>query len=104
MKTQDIESDELSTLWTMKQHCDELQDLIERIHQVEDQNNYRSCHPFDSHKMTDLREDSLEEDSQEDSQEEEDTQEEEEYHQEDHQEVVGDHRQCLCCKSIKENW
>jgi len=79
---------------------------------VEDQNAYQNCHPFDSHKTTNLGEDSQkEEDSlaeedfleEEDSPEEEDTREEEEYHLEDHQEVVGDHHRYLCHKFIKEN-
>jgi len=84
---------------------------------VEDQNNFPSCHLFDSHKMINQGEDPPEEgDSLEDSPEEEDsrevedspeaedTQEEEEYHLGDHQEAVGDHHHCPCHRSIKENW
>src|SRR6266702_6252410 len=96
----------------MKQQCEELLDLTEWTHQAEDQNNYRNCHPFDSHKMTGWKEDSLAEDfpeeedspeEEEDSLEEEDIQVEEEYHQEDRQEEVGGHHRYPCRKHNKEN-
>ena len=91
--------------------------LTEQTRQAEDQNNYQNYHPFDSHKMIDLKEGSLEEDSpeeedsleeedspeEEDSLEEGDTQVEEECHQGDHLEAVGDHHHCPCHKPIKGN-
>ncbi len=72
----------------------------EQTHQAEDQNNYQSCHPSNSHKMIDLKEGFQEE---EDSLEEGDTWEEEECHLGDHQEAVGDHHQCPCHKPLKDN-
>ncbi len=95
----------------MKQQCRELLDLTEQTRQAEDQNNYWNYHPFDSHKMINLKEGSPEEDSleEEDSPEEEDfpeegdTQVEEEYHQGDHQEAVGDHHHSPCHQPIKGN-
>jgi len=84
---------------------------------VEDQNDFPSCRPFDSHKTINQGEEIPEEDSpggspeeedspeeEEDSQEAEDTQEEEEYHLEGHQEADGDHHRYPCHKPIKENW
>jgi len=91
-------------------------DLIDPIPQVEDQNNCRNYRPSDSHKTTELTEDSPEEEASQGeeaflegeaspeegaSQAEEDIWEEEEYHLEDHQEAAGDHHHCQCHKPIK---
>ena len=98
----------------MKQHYDMPQGLTEQIPLVEDQNCYLNYHQFDSHKMTDPEEDSLEEGSQEEEdfqKEVEDFPEVEDTLEEagvplapDHQEVDGAHHPHLYHKVTMENW